>query len=178
MRWRRDSRDFRLSGTSGRHRAGQVRPTTVHRRLWDGPARAQAERLAHTWPSWTILYGVGSRRFYALATWATSEPLMIEAASAEELERRMCEAVMAVTVRRETPLTAPATPAASVPPAPPTASTTSATPAAPAPPRSPASSPLPTPLASSSSPSRRGGVPSPAIAAAPHHPRRPYRDAA
>ncbi|MEU0520386.1 hypothetical protein [Streptosporangium sp. NPDC006007] len=160
MMWRRDPRDSHPSGTSGRHRAGQARTTVVHRRLWDGPARAQAERLAQAWPSWIVLYGVGSRRFYALATWATSEPLMVEAADAEELERRMYEAVMDVTARREIPLTAPATPAASASPIP------------------PASSPLPTPLASSSPPSGRGGVPSPAPAAAPHHPRHPYQDAA
>ncbi|MGW4426632.1 hypothetical protein [Streptosporangium sp. NPDC004631] len=160
MRWRRPSRP---SGTLGRHRAGQVRPTTVHRRLWDGPARAEAERLAQAWPSWTVLYGVGSRRFYALAAWATSEPLMVDAATAEDLERRMYEAVMAVTARRETPLTAPAPPTTSAPPAAPTAS---------APPIPPA------PLTFSPSPSRRGGVPSPAPAAAPHHPRHPYRDAA
>ncbi|MGW4421769.1 hypothetical protein [Streptosporangium sp. NPDC004631] len=166
MMWRRDSRDSHLSGTSGRHRAGQARTSVVHRRLWDGPARAQAERLAQAWPSWTVLYGVGSRRFYALAAWATSEPLMVEAATAEELERRMYEAVMAVTARRETPLTT------SAPPTAPTA------PAASAPPLPPAPSPLPAPLAFSPSPSRRGGVPSPAPAAAPHHPRRPYRDAA
>ena len=160
MMWRRDPRDSHPAGTSGRHRAGQTRTAVVHRRLWDGPARAQAERLAQAWPSWIVLYGVGSRRFYALAAWATSEPLMVEAATAEELERRMYEAVMDVTARREIPLTAPATPAAS------------------APPRPPASSPLPAPLASASPPSRRGGVPSPASAAAPHHPRHPYRDAA
>ena len=160
MRWRRDSRDSHSFGTSGRHRAGQARTAVVHRRLWDGPARAEAEQLAQAWPSWTILYGVGSRRFYALAAWQVSEPLMVDATTTEELERRMYEAVMAVTARRETPLTAPAIPAASVPP------------------RPPASSPLPTPLASSSSLSRRGGVSSPATAAAPHHPRHPYRDAA
>ncbi|MGW4424851.1 hypothetical protein [Streptosporangium sp. NPDC004631] len=169
MMWRRDPRDSHPCGTSGRHRAGQVRPTTVHRRLWDGPARAQAERLAQAWPSWTVLYGVGSRRFYALAAWPAPEPLMVEAASAEELERRMYEAVMAVTARRETPLTAPATPIVSAPPAAPAAS---------APPTPPASSPLPAPLASASPPSRRGGAPSPAPAAAPHHPRHPYQDAA
>ncbi|MEU0517920.1 hypothetical protein [Streptosporangium sp. NPDC006007] len=145
MMWRRDSHP---SGTSGRHRAGQARTSMVHRRLWDGPARAQAERLAQAWPSWTVLYGVGSRRFYAMATWATSEFLMVEAATSEELERRMYEAIMAVTSRREIPLTAPAS---LIPPAPP---------------------------ASSSPPSRRGGAPSPAPAAAPHHPRHPYQDAA
>ncbi|MEU0519726.1 hypothetical protein [Streptosporangium sp. NPDC006007] len=143
----------------GRHLIGQP-ATTVHRRLWDGPARAEAERLARTWPSWIVLYGVGSRRFYALAAWPVSEPLMIEAADAEDLERRMYEAVMAVTVRRETPLTIPA---ASVPPTAPAVS---------APPIPPA------PLASPPPPNRRGGVPSPAAAAAPHHPRHPYRDAA
>ncbi|MEU0517008.1 hypothetical protein [Streptosporangium sp. NPDC006007] len=160
MMWRRPSRD---SYTSGRNRAGQVRPAVVHRRLWDGPARAQAERLAQAWPSWIVLYGVGSRRFYAIAAWVTTEPLMVEAAGAEDLERRMYEAIMTVTVRRETPLTAPATPTA------PTASV---------PPTPPAPSPLPTPSPFLSPPSRRGGVPSPASAAAPHHPRHPYRDAA
>ncbi|MEU0520919.1 hypothetical protein [Streptosporangium sp. NPDC006007] len=175
MMWRRDPRDSHPCDTSGRHRAGQARTAVVHRRLWDGPARAQAERLAQAWPSWTVLYGVGSRRFYALAAWATSEPLMVEAATAEELERRMYEAVMAVTAHRETPLTTPTTPAPPTRSAPPAASTTSAPPAAPiasAPPIPPA------PLASPPPPSRRGGVPSPAAAAAPHHPRRPYRDAA
>ena len=181
MMWRRDPHDSHLSGTSGRHLAGQARTTVVHRRLWDGPARAQAERLAQAWPSWTVLYGVGSRRFYALATWATSEPLMVEAADAEELGRRMYEAVMDVTARCEIPLTALTTPAnstAPTAPAPPTTSATPAAPAASAPPIPPAPPPLPTPLASSPSPSRRGGVPSPAPAAAPHHPRHPYRDAA
>ena len=167
--WRRNPHDSHPSGTSGRHRAGQARTSVVHRRLWDGPARAQAERLAQAWPSWTILYGVGSRRFYALATWPAPEPLMVEAATAEELERRMYEAVMAVTARRETPLTAPATPTASATPA---ASALPVAPTASAPPIPP------TPLTSSSSPSKRGGVPSPATAAAPHHPRHPYQDAA
>ncbi|MGW4423496.1 hypothetical protein [Streptosporangium sp. NPDC004631] len=150
MMWHRDSR------APGRHRPGQAR-TTVPHRLWDVRARAEAERLAQAWPSWTILYGVGSRRFYALAAWQVSEPLMVDATTTEDLERRMYEAVMAVTVRRETPLTAPATPTASAPPIP------------------------PAPLTSQPPPSRRGGVPSPAPAAAPHHPhhsRRPYRDAA
>ncbi|MEU0517877.1 hypothetical protein [Streptosporangium sp. NPDC006007] len=180
MMWRRDS------PTPGRHRTGQAR-TTVPHHLWDVRARAEAERLAQAWPSWTVLYGVGSRRFYALAAWATSEPLMVEAATSEELERRMYEAVMAVTTRRETPLTAsttsapPANPAAPAPPAPPTRSAPPAAPTASAPPAAPIASapPIPpAPLASSPSPSRRGGVPSPAAAAAPHHPRRPYRDAA
>ncbi|MEU0517883.1 hypothetical protein [Streptosporangium sp. NPDC006007] len=145
MRWRRDPHD---THTSGRHRAGQVRTAVVHRRLWDGPARAQAERLARTWPSWVVLYGVGSRRFYAIATWQISEPLMVDAVSSEELERRMYEAVMTVTARREAPLTTP------TPPAPPTL------------------------LASSSSLSRRGSALSPAPAAAPHHSRRLYQGAA
>ena len=152
--WRRNPHDSHPFGTSGRHRAGQIHTAVVHRRLWDGPARAEAERLAQAWPSWTVLYGVGSRRFYALAAWQVSEPLMVDATTTEDLERRMYEAVMAVTARREIPLTAPAPPTASAPSIP------------------------PAPLASQPPPSRRGGVPSPATAAAPHHTRHPYRDAA
>ena len=104
MKWRRPSRD---PGTSGRHRAGQARTAMVHRRLWDGPARAQAERLAQAWPDWLVLYGVGSRRFYALAAWPTPEPLMVDAATSEELEARMHETVMTVATHRETPSPAP-----------------------------------------------------------------------
>ncbi|MET8332954.1 hypothetical protein ABZV14_02465 [Streptosporangium canum] len=35
--------------TPGRHRAG-LAPTVVPHRLWDGPARAEAERLDDAWP--------------------------------------------------------------------------------------------------------------------------------
>ncbi len=75
----------------GRHRDGQVH-TPVHRRLWDGPARAEAERLGQAWPNWCVLYSLGLRRFHAIATWPAPEPLMVEADTPEGLETRMREA--------------------------------------------------------------------------------------
>ncbi|GAA3120860.1 hypothetical protein [Streptosporangium carneum] len=64
----------------------------VHRRLWDGPARAEAERLETAWPGWVVLYGTGSRRFHALAAWPAPEPLILCDPTPEGLEARMREA--------------------------------------------------------------------------------------
>lgn len=47
------------------------------------PGPREAERLARAWPGWAVLYGVGSRRFYAVAAWSTSEPLMVDSVGAE-----------------------------------------------------------------------------------------------
>ncbi|WP_433259760.1 hypothetical protein ACQPYK_49200 (plasmid) [Streptosporangium sp. CA-135522] len=88
----------RRSGrASGRHRDGLV-PTTVTPRLWDGPARAEAERLSQAWPNWTILYGTGSRRFYAIAAWPVPEPVIVQAATSEDLEAQMHETVMTLAI--------------------------------------------------------------------------------
>ncbi|MEV7013047.1 hypothetical protein [Streptosporangium sp. NPDC051022] len=84
---------------SGRHRAGQPN-ATVHRRVWDGPARAEAERLDREWPAWLVLYSLGDRRFYALAGWAAPVPLMVADDTAEGLEERMYDAETAFS-RRE-----------------------------------------------------------------------------
>lgn len=84
--------------TPGRHRAG--RPyTLVHRRVWDGPARSEAERLNQAFPGWVVLYGPGSRRFFAIAAWPAPEPVMVEAATAEDLAERMSEAETALPIR-------------------------------------------------------------------------------
>ncbi len=122
----------RLTRAPGRHRDGRPR-TAVHKRLWDGPARAEADRLGLEWPGWLVLYSLGTRRFYAIAGWA-SEPLMVADDTAEGLEARMHDAETAFT-RRALPAPSPST-------------------------------------------SRRGGISSPASAAAPQSSRRPYRDAA
>ncbi|MEV7010056.1 hypothetical protein [Streptosporangium sp. NPDC051022] len=80
----------------GRHRDG--RPyTTVHRRLWDGPARAEAERLGQAWPAWLVLYSLGRRSFYAIATWPAPAPLMVTDDTAEGLEERMHDVETAFT---------------------------------------------------------------------------------
>ncbi|MEV8637259.1 hypothetical protein AB0395_37015 [Streptosporangium sp. NPDC051023] len=88
----------------GRHRDGQP-PTAVHRRVWDGPARAEAERLDRKWPDWTVLYSLGNRRFYAVAAWPNPRPVMVEDETATGLEARMYEAEM---TRNAQPVPAPA----------------------------------------------------------------------
>ncbi|MEV4093384.1 hypothetical protein [Streptosporangium saharense] len=76
---------------TGRHRDG--RPySLVYRRLWDGPARAEAERLNQVWANWVVLYSLSKRSFYAMATWDGPQPVIVEDATSEGLEERMQEA--------------------------------------------------------------------------------------
>ncbi|MEV8634870.1 hypothetical protein AB0395_24760 [Streptosporangium sp. NPDC051023] len=86
----------RLSRSPGRHRAGQPR-TSVHRRLWDGPARAEVKCLERSRPDWAVLYSLGRRRFYAIATWPTPEPVIVEDDTAAGLEGQMREKETALT---------------------------------------------------------------------------------
>ncbi|MEV8630107.1 hypothetical protein AB0395_00480 [Streptosporangium sp. NPDC051023] len=86
----------RLSRPPGRHRAGQPH-TSVHRRLWDGPARAEAERMERSHPAWLVLYSLGTRRFYALATWPASESVIVCDDTAAGLEEQMREKETALT---------------------------------------------------------------------------------
>ncbi|MEV7005674.1 hypothetical protein [Streptosporangium sp. NPDC051022] len=64
----------------------------MHRRVWDGRARAEAELLGAAWPGWVVLYGTGSRHFHAFAAWPASEPLMLHDLTPEGLEERIREA--------------------------------------------------------------------------------------
>ncbi|MEV4092599.1 hypothetical protein [Streptosporangium saharense] len=82
----------------GRHRDGQP-PTTVYRRLWDGPARSEAEMLDRSIPGWSVFYSLSQRRFYAIAAWPTPQPLIISDASAEGLQDQMSQAEAALTWR-------------------------------------------------------------------------------
>ncbi|MEV7012477.1 hypothetical protein [Streptosporangium sp. NPDC051022] len=79
---------LRSARPPGRHRAGQPH-ISVHRRLWDGPARAHAEQLERSWPAWLILYSLGNRRFYAIAAWPAPEPTIVCDDTAEGLEEQM-----------------------------------------------------------------------------------------
>ncbi|MEU1736441.1 hypothetical protein [Streptosporangium sp. NPDC020145] len=85
----------------GRHRDGQPY-TPVYRRVWDGPARAEAERLDQTWANWTVLYSLGRRSFYAVAAWDGPRPVMVEDATADGLEQRMHEAETTRMIRIRT----------------------------------------------------------------------------
>jgi len=59
------------------------------RRAWDLDQRAEARRLAAQWPAWSVLYGAGSRCFYAIAAWPVPEPLILQARTAAELEQML-----------------------------------------------------------------------------------------
>ncbi|MEV5412051.1 hypothetical protein AB0K60_24835 [Thermopolyspora sp. NPDC052614] len=54
--------------------------------------RAAAARLDLVERAWTVLYGVGRRRFYAFTQWVTDEPLVVEATTVEGLREVMREA--------------------------------------------------------------------------------------
>ncbi|GHE42031.1 hypothetical protein GCM10017673_50290 [Streptosporangium violaceochromogenes] len=95
--------------TAGRHRAGQP-PTAVHPRVWDGPARSEAERLGRAHPGWLVLYGLGSRRFYAIAAWPAPEPVMVDAATAGDLAERMRQAEAALLLQAPAPAPEPPPP--------------------------------------------------------------------
>lgn len=77
----------------GRHRLGlPAVPEADCRWRWDTAERAAAARLDRAERAWTVLYGVGRRRFYAFAQWTAEEPLVVEAATVEELREVMREA--------------------------------------------------------------------------------------
>lgn len=82
----------------GRHRDGQPLEK-VHKCLWDGPARSEAERMDRSCQGWSVLYSLGERRFYAIAAWPTPEPLMVTADTAEGLVERMRQAEMDIAWR-------------------------------------------------------------------------------
>ncbi|MEV4096430.1 hypothetical protein [Streptosporangium saharense] len=79
------------SRPAGRHRDGQAH-IPVYRRVWDGPARAEAEVLGRSSPGWAVLYSLSKRRFFGLCAWPSPQPVMISDATAEGLEQRMREA--------------------------------------------------------------------------------------
>ncbi|MER7130512.1 hypothetical protein [Streptosporangium saharense] len=76
---------------TGRHREGQPY-SLVYRRVWDGPARAEAERLSQVWAGWTVFYSLSKRSFYAVASWDGPQLVVVEDATSEGLEERMQEA--------------------------------------------------------------------------------------
>jgi hypothetical protein len=79
-----------MSHRPGRHRTG-ARPGPVQPRRWDLAKQAAAAQLDQLEPAWFVSYGVGCRRFHAIATWHTT-PLRVEAATIPELREQMREA--------------------------------------------------------------------------------------
>ncbi|WP_329090796.1 hypothetical protein [Streptosporangium sp. NBC_01469] len=88
-----------LAAARGRHRDGQA-AASVPRYTWDHEARAEAAMLEITWPGWSVLYGTGSRLFHAIATWPTSEPLIICDRTPDGLKTQMREAEMTALLHR------------------------------------------------------------------------------
>ncbi|MFC3985423.1 hypothetical protein [Streptosporangium jomthongense] len=91
---------------TGRHRDGQPY-APVYRRVWDGPARAEAERIDLAWADWTVLYSLGRRSFYAVAAWDGPRPVIVEDPTGEGLEERMREAEMIRAIRLAAPASRP-----------------------------------------------------------------------
>ncbi|MEU1877777.1 hypothetical protein ABZ470_10725 [Streptosporangium sp. NPDC020072] len=91
---------------TGRHRDG-LPYAPVYRRVWDGPARAEAERIDLAWADWTVLYSLGRRAFYAVAAWDGPRPVIVEDPTSEGLEERMREAEM-IRAFRLSPRSSPA----------------------------------------------------------------------
>ncbi|MFF4416750.1 hypothetical protein ACFYY8_29885 [Streptosporangium sp. NPDC001559] len=87
---------------TGRHRDG-LPYAPVYRRVWDGPARAEAERIDQAWVDWTVLYSLGRRAFYAVASWDGPRPVIVEDPTSEGLEERMREAEMIKAMRLAVP---------------------------------------------------------------------------
>ncbi|MEU1879204.1 hypothetical protein ABZ470_17970 [Streptosporangium sp. NPDC020072] len=87
---------------TGRHRDG-LPYAPVYRRVWDGPARAEAERIDLAWADWTVLYSLGRRSFYAMASWDGPRPVIVEDSTSEGLEERMREAEMIRAIRLAPP---------------------------------------------------------------------------
>ncbi|MEV7965669.1 hypothetical protein AB0O34_06760 [Sphaerisporangium sp. NPDC088356] len=88
-RWRLIGR--RSAKRTGRHTTGHPYVRVEHRHP-DPRARATAVLLDRLEPAWMILYGPWSRRFYALALFATPGPLIVEAFTAQELTDQMRQA--------------------------------------------------------------------------------------
>ncbi|MEV7968532.1 ATP-binding protein [Sphaerisporangium sp. NPDC088356] len=84
---RRDTK----SRVSGRHRRG-ADAGPAHPRRWDPAERAAARQLDQLEPGWAVWYGVGARCFYAVASWTTHGPLLVQARTADELRDLMREA--------------------------------------------------------------------------------------
>ncbi|MER6824506.1 hypothetical protein ABT352_00755 [Streptosporangium sp. NPDC000563] len=90
----------RPASGGGRHRDGMA-PALVPRRTWDHRARGEAERLDREWKDWTVFYGAHSRLFYAIAAWPVPGPVILQGATADDLEAQMYGIVMALAVRPE-----------------------------------------------------------------------------
>lgn len=76
---------------AARHTRGQA-PIHVRRRTWDAHKRHAAALLDLLEPGWVVFYGLGSRRFFAVATWPAPHPLIVSATEVEELRDLMREA--------------------------------------------------------------------------------------
>ncbi|GGK97024.1 hypothetical protein Sme01_35370 [Sphaerisporangium melleum] len=99
---------------TGRHRLGgraavPESPARGDGQVWDEKQQARAGQLGLLEPGWLVIYGVYSRRFYAIARMAEVAEPLIEATTCGELRALMRDSES----RRLVPL--PRTPEASTP---------------------------------------------------------------
>ncbi len=79
-----------MTRAPGRHAIGAPY-SEVAPRIWDPAKKAAAAQLDMLEPTWVVLYGPASRRFFAFAMWHVA-PLRVEATTIEELRHLMREA--------------------------------------------------------------------------------------
>jgi hypothetical protein len=84
---------------------GEQRRPVLRTRLrdWDADKRHATLRLDVTEPAWAVFYGVGSRRFYAIAAWPVPHPLILDAGDTDELRALMREAELTHAARAQAP---------------------------------------------------------------------------
>ncbi|MER7130113.1 hypothetical protein [Streptosporangium saharense] len=73
--------------------------TAVYRRVWDGPARAEAEVLNQACSGWAVLYSLSKRRFFGLCAWPSPQAVIVSDDTVEGLEQRMREAETLLILR-------------------------------------------------------------------------------
>ncbi|GII63286.1 hypothetical protein Skr01_33710 [Sphaerisporangium krabiense] len=79
----------------GEGQSPRVNLQTPHR--WDPAKTAAAAMLDQAEPGWFIFYGVGTRRFVAIAMWNAPSALRVEAPTLDELREQMREAELGAT---------------------------------------------------------------------------------
>ncbi|GII87284.1 hypothetical protein Ssi03_52740 [Sphaerisporangium siamense] len=71
---------------------------------WDAGKRALAAQMDRLEPGWHVMYGLWSRRFYAIAT-CCPVAMIVEARTPEELRERMREGELEAMTSVRAPMT-------------------------------------------------------------------------
>ncbi|GLW09164.1 hypothetical protein Misp01_42930 [Microtetraspora sp. NBRC 13810] len=71
------------------HHPRTEQPSVLYRRNHDPERRSAAAKLNAATPAWLVLYSLHRRKFYAIAAWPASEPVVLWARTAEDLAEQM-----------------------------------------------------------------------------------------